>query len=90
MLTYGSRPVAIPIQEYRSPGKYPPPYIFRNWRFLTCNSHALGGGSETLTTYFQNALGTCQAEEAVAVRDFIWHPDALASPTTYISTFVTP
>jgi len=90
LLTYGSRPVSIPIQDYRSPGKYPPPYIFQSWRFLRINSHALGTSSETLTSHFTDALGTCQAEEAVAVRAYLWHPDALASPTTYISTFVTP
>jgi len=90
LLTYGSRPVSIPIRDYRSLSKYPPPYIFRNWRFLRCNSHALGTSSETLTTYFQIALGTCQAQEVVAVRAFLWHPDALASPPTLISTLVSP
>lgn len=89
LLTYGARPLSVPKIDYRSPGKFPPPYIFKNWRFLRINTHALGGSGETLTTFFKEALGTCAPREAVAVRAFLWHPYALQSPESFVSTFVT-
>jgi len=90
MLTYGSRPVAIHKIDYRSPGQFPPPYLFRAWRFLTHSTHSPGPDSKDLTIPFQATFGDCAITEPVAIRAFVWHPDALASPPTFLSTHVSP
>ena len=90
LLTFGSRPVCVPRIHYLSPTKYPAPHVFKSWRFLRINAQPIGIRTETLTTHFKAALGTCAPIEAVAVRAFLWHTDALASPPVYLYTFVTP